>query len=133
MEGRGEILSPIGLDLDQLHLVLLFPNIHVATAEAYAGITPAIPDRYLTELILEPVEQWKHLIVNDFEKSVFSQHPILQHMKQGLYDSGAIYASMSGSGSSLFGLFTKPPVLKDEIGKHVIWKGPMRIQSEGGL
>ncbi len=133
MEGRGEILSPMGLDLDQLHLVLLFPEIHVTTAEAYAGVAPAIPDRYLTELIQEPVVRWKDLIVNDFEKSVFTKYPLIQRLKNDLYNSGAIYASMSGSGSSLFGLFTMPPVFENEVEKHVIWKGPMKILPVAGL
>ena len=78
-------------------------------------------------------DQDETYVINDFEASVFILHPEIEMLKQSIYHSGAVYASMSGSGSSLFGIFRKPPALTDEIGKHVIWKGPMRIQSEVGL
>jgi 4-diphosphocytidyl-2-C-methyl-D-erythritol kinase len=133
MEGRGEILSPISLDLQQLHLVLIFPEIHVTTAEAYAGVTPAIPKRFLSELLQEPILQWRDLIVNDFEKSVFLRYPELSTLKEELYKTGAVYASLSGSGSSLYGLFRSPPDLPGVIRNHVVWEGAMRTQPAGGL
>lgn len=123
MEGRGEILTPLQLKLDGLYLILLFPEIHVSTAEAYLGVKPAFPDRFLKEFILEPVSEWKVLIQNDFEPSVFAKYPRLNDLKQELYKSGAVYASLSGSGSSLYGIFQKRPSCPEELKKHVIWEG----------
>ena len=123
MEGRGDILSPVSLQLNELYLLLLFPEIHVSTAEAYAGVIPAIPEIHLRDLIREPVNQWIDLVENDFERSVFKKYPELDQIKQGLYQAGAIYASLSGSGSSLYGIFKEKPVLQHELKRYVIWQG----------
>lgn len=104
--GRGEILTPFDLDLSDFELKVVTPEgIAVSTAEAYRGIVPAIPEIPLTDVLNRPVEQWKDLLVNDFEKTVFAAHPELAAVKQSLYDSGAVYASMSGSGSALFAIY----------------------------
>ena len=104
--GRGEILTPFDLDLSDVELKVVTPEgIAVSTAEAYRGIVPAIPEIPLTDVLNRPVEQWKDLLVNDFEKTVFAAHPELAAVKQSLYDSGAVYASMSGSGSALFAIY----------------------------
>lgn len=104
--GRGEILTPFDLDLSDVELKVVTPEgIAVSTAEAYRGIVPAIPEIPLTDVLNRPVEQWKELLVNDFEKTVFAAHPELAAVKQSLYDSGAVYASMSGSGSALFAIY----------------------------
>jgi len=123
MEGRGDVLSPVRLSLDTLYLVLLFPDIHISTAEAYGGVTPAYPEVHLRELLETPNDRWKDLIKNDFEKSAFIRHPLLKELKNSLYDAGASYASMSGSGSSMYGLFNSPPELPQNIKKYVIWAG----------
>ncbi|MCK5134346.1 MAG: 4-(cytidine 5'-diphospho)-2-C-methyl-D-erythritol kinase [Bacteroidales bacterium] len=123
MEGRGEILNPIPIHLDQMYLVLIFPEIHVSTAAAYAGATPSIPAVHLEDLVREPIDRWKDLVVNDFENSVFGNHPELKMLKAGLYDAGALYASLSGSGSSIYGIFSKPPDLPGSLERYVIWKG----------
>ena len=125
MEGRGEILNPANIHLDQMCLVLLFPDIHVSTAAAYSGVTPSIPAVHLEELVSEPIDRWKDLVVNDFENSVFGNHPELKLLKAGLYDRGALYASLSGSGSSIYGIFSTPPDLPDNIDRYVVWKGPI--------
>jgi 4-diphosphocytidyl-2-C-methyl-D-erythritol kinase len=94
--------------MPQLHdysIVLLKPPVSVSTAAAYAAVTPQQPARPLADLLAQPVETWKDCIVNDFEKTVFLQYPILSSLKQQLYEAGAVYAAMSGSGSALFGLF----------------------------
>lgn len=106
-EGRGEILQPVPLDLSGYSLVLIHPGIHVSTAQAFAGITPQRPVSDLQELITRPIESWKETVVNDFEKTVFRQHPLLAEIKEKLYETGALYASMSGSGSSLYGIYPK--------------------------
>lgn len=104
-EGRGEIMTPVALNLEGLWLVIIKPDESVSTREAYAGVSPAIPSTPLTERIKQPTKEWQRLIKNDFEPSVFASHPRLKTIKQELLDSGAIYASMSGSGSAMFGLF----------------------------
>ena len=108
-EGRGEVLRPFSLPIGiggEYRLEIVVPEgISVSTAEAYRGIVPAIPEIRLEEALKRPVEEWKDLIVNDFEKSVFKEHPQLAAIKQSLYDSGAVYAAMSGSGSALFAIY----------------------------
>jgi 4-diphosphocytidyl-2-C-methyl-D-erythritol kinase len=123
MEGRGEILDQVDLSLNNLYLVLLFPEIPISTAEAYAGVSPKMPERHLIELIKAPVNEWKDQVVNDFEKSIFEKHPLLHSLKLALYRAGAFYASMSGSGSSVYGIFEKRPHLPGKIREHVIWEG----------
>lgn len=125
LEGRGEILTPVQLKLKGFYLVLLFPDIHVSTVEAYQGVEPSYPDQFLKEVIHKPVSDWKDGIKNDFELSVFAKHPRLKNLKQHLYANGAIYASMSGSGSSLYGIYDKHPSLPAELKKLVIWEGPV--------
>lgn len=123
MEGRGEILRDIPLNLDHLHLVLLYPGIKISTGEAYAGIEPSLPAKPLQDLIREPIGHWGRLVVNDFEKTLFKRYPALRRLKSELYKAGALYASMSGSGSSIYGLFPDPPALPSEVGKFEIWRG----------
>jgi 4-diphosphocytidyl-2C-methyl-D-erythritol kinase len=104
--GRGEILEPFALDLSGFGMQVIVPEgVAVSTAEAYRGIVPHLPSVPLRDVLTKPVGQWKDLLVNDFEESVFKNHPELAAIKQSLYDSGAVYASMSGSGSALFALY----------------------------
>lgn len=106
--GRGEILEPVDFDLEALGLqlqVLVPEGIAVSTAEAYRGVTPKEPSIRIREVLARPSSEWKDLLVNDFEASVFPEHKELAAIKQSLYDSGAVYAAMSGSGSALFGLY----------------------------
>ena len=103
--GIGDILTPIELSLSGMHLVLVKPDIFVSTKEAYGGIVPATPEHDLLEAIKAPITEWRHTVSNDFEKNVFRLHPEIAAIKQTLYDMGAVYASMSGSGSTVFGLF----------------------------
>lgn len=107
VSGRGEVLEPFDCPaLDGHHIEVITPSCSVSTKEAYGGIVPALPERPLRELLALPLEQWREAgVKNDFEKTVFALHPELATMKQDLYDRGAIYASMSGSGSALFGIF----------------------------
>ena len=108
-EGRGEMLSDCPLDiLDEYDLQVLTPEgVSVSTAEAYGGIVPGMPEVPLREALKLPVEQWNGVLINDFETTVFDKHPALAVIKRSLYDSGAVYASMSGSGSALFALYKK--------------------------
>ena len=103
--GIGDILSPIELSLSGMHLVLVKPDIFVSTKEAYGDIVPATPEHDLLKAIKAPITDWRHTVSNNFEKNVFRLHPEIAAIKQTLYDMGAVYASMSGSGSTVFGLF----------------------------
>lgn len=112
-EGIGNIFSPIELSLKGYRLLLIKPNIFVSTKEAFAQIHPHQPKHSVKEVIQRPVEEWKDKLVNDFEESVFPQYPAIAELKEELYRQGAVYASMSGSGSSLFGLFKESATIPD--------------------
>lgn len=107
--GRGEILEPFDIDLSGYEVKVLVPEgVSVSTAEAYRGITPRhVAEGTLKEVLRRPVEEWKDALVNDFEATVFKAHPELAAIKQSLYDSGAAYAAMSGSGSAIFAIYKK--------------------------
>lgn len=112
-EGRGELLSGIESSVlkslscadSPYYIKVVTPQVHISTAQAYAGVLPCSDGPSIKEMISLPIEQWKDHISNDFEKSIFKQYPSLQAEKDKLYEQGAIYASMSGSGSALFGIF----------------------------
>lgn len=107
-EGRGEILTEYALDLSAYELQVLTPEgIYVSTKDAYGGIRPHLPETSLREALAMPVESWDGVLANDFEETVFVKYPELAAIKRSLYDSGAVYASMSGSGSALFALYRK--------------------------
>ncbi len=122
--GRGEILEPIDLSLKGVHLVLINPGIHIGTKEAYAGVTPSTPKVKIEE-ILSDRSRWKTELVNDFEPSVFSRYPEIAEIKAEMYASGAFYASMSGSGSSIFGLFPEKPSGLSWKEGYFIFKGEL--------
>ena len=121
--GKGEILSPLGDLLAGCYAVLVNPRIPVSTMEAYKDCTPSKPDNHLQEIINHPVSEWKDLIVNDFEKTVFLIHPQIKEIKQILYSSGAIFSSMSGSGSTVYGIFYEKPEIPVNLRKNVIFEG----------
>ena len=107
-EGRGEILTEYTINLDEYDLQVLTPQgVAVSTKEAYGGIRPHMPEVPLRDALKRPVEEWADVLVNDFEETVFVNHPELAAIKRSLYDSGAVYACMSGSGSALFALYRK--------------------------
>ena len=110
-EGIGEVLSPVDLDLSGWYLSVVRPAIPVSTKEAFSLITPSHPAKNCRDVVMQPIETWRNDLTNDFEKSVFALHPEIGAIKDRLYEMGAVYAAMSGSGSSLFGLFTTPPEL----------------------
>lgn len=107
-EGRGEKLSEYPISLDDYDLQVITPaGIAVSTKDAYAGIGPHLPEVPLREALAKPIEEWYGILVNDFENTVFAKYPELEAIKRSLYDSGAVYASMSGSGSALFAFYRK--------------------------
>lgn len=124
-EGIGNVFSPISLSLKEYQLWLVKPDIFVSTKDAFAQIKPHHPNRSLKEIVQYPVEQWKEFMTNDFEESVFPQFPAIGEIKEEMYRQGAVYASMSGSGSSVYGLFKADAILPEvNFGeKAFVYKG----------
>lgn len=108
---KGDVFEPVDLDLSAYSIALIMPPAHVSTAEAYRGVKPKLAEASLKELIALPVSEWKHHIKNDFEESIFKNHAVIRGVKAALYESGALYACMSGSGASVFGIFPSKPDL----------------------
>ena len=125
-KGRGELLSPLDISLKGKFLVIVKPEVTISTAEAFAGITPNDPviDPG-TILAKHPVTEWKELLVNDFETPIFKRFPVISALKQKLYAFGASYASMSGSGSAVFGIFDAETDLKKEFESVLYWSGTL--------
>ncbi len=105
--GRGEIMTPLDLDLSAYRIEVIKPDFSISTKEAYAGVHPQKPEISLKELIQKPISEWKHCIHNDFEDTLFVKYPQLQEIKDDFYARGAVYASMSGSGSAVYGIFQR--------------------------
>ena len=125
-EGIGERLEPIDLDLSGWYLAVVRPDIPVPTKEAFSLITPQHPAKNCRDIVMQPVETWRDDLTNDFEKSVFALHPEIGDIKDRLYDLGATYAAMSGSGSSLFGLF-RQTVSLDEFDAEGTFRTIIRL------
>ncbi len=121
-EGRGELLSSLTLDLSAYCIVVIIPPITISTKEAYSIVKPSAPSYSVKEIIKEPIETWKDVLLNDFETSVFKQKPEIKAIKEKLYEVGAIYASLSGSGSATFGIYKSRPDFKKLFPKeYYIW------------
>jgi 4-diphosphocytidyl-2-C-methyl-D-erythritol kinase len=123
--GRGELFIHLTPFLSAYYLVLLNPGVGINTAEAFKNCKPQIPDESLDSLYLLPVKDWENRILNDFEEYAFKIHPIIGEIKTELYNSGAVFSLMSGSGSSVYGLFSNKPTLPEKLRKLVIWEGVM--------
>lgn len=127
-EGIGNIFSPISLSLEGYKIIVVKPDIFVSTREAFAQIKPHRPEVPLKEIVKRPIEEWKELMLNDFEESVFPQFPAIREIKEELYGEGAVYAAMSGSGSSVFGLFepeTELTVKAFGIERATVYRGTL--------
>jgi 4-diphosphocytidyl-2-C-methyl-D-erythritol kinase len=105
--GRGEILEPVTLSLRGKYILLVVPPVHVSTRDAFSGIIPRKPQESLPQLLQKDIYDWKDTLTNDFEKVIFKKFPEIKSIKDHLYGSGAVYASMSGSGSAVYGIFDK--------------------------
>lgn len=103
--GRGEVLEPVNRDLSVYKFVLVNPGIHIQTASAFSQSSPALPAKSIKTIIHQPLSTWKDELKNDFEKGVFKQYPVIKNIKEEMYAAGAVYASMSGSGSTVYGIF----------------------------
>ncbi|KAA6302493.1 MAG: 4-diphosphocytidyl-2-C-methyl-D-erythritol kinase [Candidatus Ordinivivax streblomastigis] len=114
-EGIGNIFSPVPFSLSGYYVGLVKPDIHVSTQAAYSAVKPGKPHESILTIIQDPVDMWKGRLVNDFEASVFPAYPAIGRIKEKLYELGAVYASMSGSGSTVFGIFKTPEKLSPEF------------------
>jgi 4-diphosphocytidyl-2-C-methyl-D-erythritol kinase len=121
--GRGEDLHEIGVELKNKYLVLVKPPVSISTAEAYENVIPRVPAMGIREILKRDIHHWKDILHNDFEKSVFQKYPEIGLIKNKLYNRGAVYASMSGSGSSVFGIFDQELNLREEFGEATYWSG----------
>ncbi|MFP4526478.1 MAG: 4-(cytidine 5'-diphospho)-2-C-methyl-D-erythritol kinase [Bacteroidales bacterium] len=120
---KGNRLSSVSLNLKGYYILLVVPEIQVSTKLAYKNVIPHKRDSSLKTIIENtPVAQWKNTIINDFEKSIFKHYPVLQEIKKRLYDSGAEFAAMSGSGSGMFGIFKKQPDCAGKFKNMLIWQ-----------
>lgn len=109
-KGKGDEFEVVNVDLSQYYILLVYPGVHSNTKEAYEGCIPTQPSRSVKDIVSkEPIEKWKDLLMNDFEKSIFKKYPEIEKLKNDLYKNGAIYASLSGSGSAVFGIFKTIP------------------------
>jgi 4-diphosphocytidyl-2-C-methyl-D-erythritol kinase len=121
--GRGEILHQVENFLAGYHILMVNPGIHISTREAYANCHPKVPESSLESLIKLPVGEWQGKILNDFEEYAFGLYPLIGSIRNILYDSGALFSSMSGSGSTVYGIFHGPPRVPDSIRDYIIYSG----------
>ena len=122
-EGKGDILQPVDLNLSGWFITLVKPPFDISTSQAYEGIQTKIPSHKLIESIQSPPDQWRETITNDFERLMFSKYPELEQIKNKLYKQGAAYASMSGSGSTIYGIFKSETNVSVIFPKYFVWSG----------
>jgi len=120
--GRGELLEPVPVNLSPYKFVIVNPGIHVSTAEAFSLLTPSSPSKSIKEVIQQPVETWKAELKNDFERPVFKAYPAIEIIKATMYESGAVYACMTGSGSTVYGIFRKGAELRHDFPENYFVK-----------
>ncbi len=123
--GKGDIIETIDLDLSNYSIVVVFPQIHINTAEAYKSVNPGNNTFSLKQAVFDNIVTWKFNIKNDFEKTVFDKHPEIKKIKEKLYANDAIYASMSGSGSAVYGIFEKNIDFKESFYGYKYWCGKL--------
>ncbi|WP_461088674.1 4-(cytidine 5'-diphospho)-2-C-methyl-D-erythritol kinase [Spirosoma gilvum] len=122
---KGDVFSDIPVDLTGYYILLVYPNLAISTAEAYAGVRPHQPEAPLLDQLQAPIDTWRATIHNDFEDSLFPRYPVLADIKQQLYTAGAVYASMSGSGSTVYGIFNAPIPTPDQFQEYNVWQGKL--------
>lgn len=119
---RGENLAPISLDLRTYQFILVNPGISISTAEAFAGITPSVPEKSIATISRQTISTWKEELINDFETMVFEKYPAIRLIKEELHHQGAVYASMSGTGSTVYGIFPKDATPSFSFPEHYFVK-----------
>lgn len=124
---KGDQFEDFSLNLKGKYVVLVNPAIHISTAEAYSGISPKKPKILLKEALKQPISTWKEIIKNDFEEKLLLKYPTIADVKASLYQSGAIYASMTGSGSTVYGIFEKDIDMKSNFQNFAVWQGIIKV------
>lgn len=119
---KGEVLEPVELSLKGYHMVIVYPNIHVSTAMAYAGVVPNADGESIEEMIKLPIASWKGNILNAFEAGIVNHFPVIGNIKNELYNLGALYASMTGSGSAIYGIFESKPQTLDYFSNFSVFE-----------
>ncbi len=120
---RGDVFEETVVDLSGYHIVIIKPKDHVITSNAYGKVTPCNSRKPLKELVKQPVNKWRDTMVNDFEDVIFKEYPNIKNIKSTLYKKGAIYASMTGSGSAVYGIFEhEPKKLENVFGDYLLWR-----------
>ena len=120
-KGKGDEFEDTAIDLSEYFIAIVKPDVHVNTATAYKNIVPREPEVSVAEAIKRPINEWKDLLVNDFENSVFKKYPAIRHIKEQLYETGALYASMSGSGSAVYGIFDEEINFSGKFNGYYVW------------
>jgi 4-diphosphocytidyl-2-C-methyl-D-erythritol kinase len=131
--GRGEILEKIDLDLKEYFILIVKPDVHVSTAEAYNMVKPAMPQKSIKEIIRLPFAEWKTFLKNDFEEYVFENFAIIGEIKRNMYQQGALYSSMSGSGSAVYGIFEKKVYDKNIFKDFLVYDGRLGNNFQASL
>lgn len=126
---KGDVFEPITLDLAGTAAIVIYPNLHISTAEAYARLTPRPPRHDLRAALAQPLATWRHSVSNDFEDALTPHYPVLAEVKNALYAAGAAYASLSGSGSAVYGLWPAGPEAAPALvgrPEWLVWRGALR-------
>jgi 4-diphosphocytidyl-2-C-methyl-D-erythritol kinase len=120
-EGKGDYPVPLQVDLSGKYLVIVKPDVHISTGDAYAAVTPAVPELDIEEIVSRPVEEWRNLLTNDFERVLINKFPEIGRIKSKLYEHGALFALMSGSGSAVYGIFDQKVELEKYFRGNFYW------------
>ncbi len=122
--GIGDVFEEVMVSFEGWYIYLVYPGVHISTAEAYKGVTPGETERCLKDILTNTdTSGWKNLVTNDFEPALFKKYPVLAEIKEKLYENGAFYASMTGSGSCIYGLFSKKPERLKFPSEYQCWSG----------
>jgi 4-diphosphocytidyl-2-C-methyl-D-erythritol kinase len=124
-KNKGDVFENIKLDLSDYYLVLAKPDLHISTPDAYSMITPKYAPFPLKDINVSEISEWQDYVINDFEKVVFGKFPEIKSLKEKMYESGAIYAAMSGSGSAVYGIFEKEIDTNDLFKNCFVWQGKL--------
>jgi 4-diphosphocytidyl-2-C-methyl-D-erythritol kinase len=121
---KGDRFRKTSLSLKKYYISIVYPGIHISTKEAYSGVIPQKPELSIENIIQMDIKEWKGILKNDFETSLFPKYPRLKELKEDFYKNGAIYASMTGSGSAVYGIFAGIPDLKQQK-EYIYWQGQL--------
>ncbi|MFI5219026.1 MAG: 4-(cytidine 5'-diphospho)-2-C-methyl-D-erythritol kinase [Bacteroidia bacterium] len=123
--GRGELMEKINVSLKEHFILIVKPGIHISTAEAYSNVKLNKPEKSIKEILRLPITEWKNFLKNDFEETVFRKFPLINEIKNKMYEQGALYVSMSGSGSAVYGIFKEVSFGEKEFSNCTTWSGKL--------